>query len=575
MAIIMDSRGGQARALPICDRSGDIGEWHTGGDTMGKLGITTTYQDIESLAVGEALQRSAHIAPDKVCISFKGERITYRELHEQSNFLAAGLQDIGIRKGDRVSIYMSNCPELYVAFYALQKVGAIVAWANPAYRTQELTFILNNSQAKAIFVQKGKNGFDNFGLVHELRGNLLHLSYVITIGGGDGEGVFAFEDVLSRGKKKGLTKPLIDIHQDLSMLIYTSGTTGVPKGSMITQFQAVRGGYSHVGGVEATADDIFVGILPLTHSFGCGTTLIQPILIQASVILLEAFSPEEAFKAIDAGKATIQHGAPAHYIMEMNHPNLDRYNLSSLRAGYLAGQICPEEVIQWGEDRNIYLSSSWGNSEVGPGAGTMCPFGTPLEVRKKSVGNPIPGTEVKVIDPDTGKQLGTDEVGEMMVRGPNVLKGYWQNPEETAKQLEKDGWLHTGDLVSVDDKGFIRMYGRSKDLINRGGLKIYPSEIESLILQHPQVEQACVVGTPNPVLGESICACIIPKNRARIPLNEIREFLKDKVAKHKLPDELLIVSDFPKLPGGMKVKKYGAGGVQEMASADQSRERNR
>jgi fatty-acyl-CoA synthase len=310
----------------------------------------------------------------------------------------------------------------------------------------------------------------------------------------------------------------------------------------------------------------------MSHSYGCGTALIQPILIQASVILLEAFNGEQALKMIDSAKPTIQHGTPTQYVIEMNHPNLDRYDLSSLRAGYLAGQICPEEVIQWGEDRNIYLSSSWGNSEVGPGCGTACPFGTSLELRKKTVGKPIPGTEAKAINPETGNEVATGEIGELMVRGPNVLKGYWQNPEETNKQLEKDGWLHTGDLISIDEQGFIRMYGRSKDLINRGGLKIIPSEIESLILQHPQIEQACVVGTPNPVLGESICACVIPRGNAKISLQGVRDFLKEKVAKHKLPDELLVLSDFPKMPGGIKVKKYGAGGVQEMASADKNRE---
>ena len=501
--------------------------------------------------------------------------MTYRELDEQSNALASSLQNMGIEKGDRVAIYMSSCPELYVAFYALQKIGVITAWVNAAYRTQELTFILNNSGAKAVFVQKGKDDSDNFTLLQNLRGNLPHLGYIISLGGGLGDEVVHFEELLSAGRDKEYTKPIIDIHQDLSMLIYTSGTTGIPKGSMVTHHQVVRGGYSHVRGVEATADDIFLGILPLTHSYGCGTTLLQPILIQASVILLETFAPEEAFKAIEAGKATIQHGAPAHYIMEMNHPNLDKYDLSSLRAGYLAGQICPEEVLQWGEDRGIYLSSSWGNSEVGPGAGTMCPFGTPLDIRKKSVGLPIPETEIKVIDQATGKDLPPGEVGEMMVRGPNVLKGYWQNPEETDKQLEKDGWLHTGDLVSMDKKGFIMMYGRSKDLINRGGLKIYPVEIESLILQHPKVEQACVVGTPNPVLGESICAVIIPRGDAKITLAEIRDFLKDKVAKHKLPDELSIVSEFPRMPGGIKIKKFGAGGVQELASQDKDRQKIR
>jgi len=542
---------------------------------MSKRGITTRYEDVEHLSVGAALERSASLVPQKVCVFFKDKTLTYKQLEEESNAFAAGLQESGIQKGDRVAVYMLNCPELYVAFYALQKIAAVVTWVNPGYKTHELSFILNNSQAKAIVVQKGKEGVDNFGIVQQLRNDLPYLSYVISSGGGHGENVIPFEDVVSGGRKKEWRRVPIDIYRDLSMLLYTSGTTGVPKGSMITQYQAVRGGYTHVRGVKATADDTFMGILPLCHSYGCGTTLIQPILIQASVILLETFNAEEALKTIDAQKPTLQHGSPAHYIMEMNHPRLDRYDLSSLRAGYLAGQICPEEVIQWGHDRNIYLSSSWGNSEVGPGAGTMCPYGTPLEVRKKSVGKAVPGMKLKAVNPDTGKRAAPGEVGEMMVKGPNVLKGYWQNQEETDKQLERDGWLHTGDLISVDEKGFVVMFGRSKDLINRGGLKIYPTEVESLILQHPHVAQVCIVGTPNPVLGESVCACVIPRADAKVSLMEIRQFLKEKVAKQKLPDELCILSDFPKMPGGVKIKKFGAGGLQELASLDDNREKLR
>ena len=542
---------------------------------MSKLGVTTTYEDLEHLAVGQTLERSANLVPDKVCISFKQDRITYKSLDQQSTALAASLQEIGIRKGERVAIYLSNCPELYVAFFALQKIGAIVAWVNSAYKKNELTFILNNSQSRAVFVQNGKGGSGNFGLVQELRESTPHLSFVISTGGGDGQGVFSFQDMLSGGKTKIFTKPSIDIQQDLSMLIYTSGTTGVPKGSMITHYQVVRGGYSYVDGVRATADDVFAGVLPLSHSYGCGTGLVQPVLIQASVSLLETFNAEEAFKLIESEKATIQHGAPAHYLLEMNHPNIDRYDLSSLRAGYLAGQICPEQVIQWGADRNIYLTPFWGNSESGPGPGTMCPFGVPLDVRKKSVGKAFPGTQAKAVNLDSGNEVGAGEIGEMMIRGPHVLKGYWQNPEETGRQLEKDGWLHTGDLVSIDRDGFITIYGRNKDLINRGGTKIYPTEIESLISQHPQVSQVCVVGTPNPVLGESICACVIPRGDAKLTLKQIREFCQDKVAKHKLPDELLIVPDFPKVAGGIKIRKFGAGGVQELASSDSNRERLR
>lgn len=542
---------------------------------MGKLGVTTTYKDVENLNVGEILARTSKIAPEKVSVIFKKDRVTYKVLNKLSNTLAASLQEVGIKKGDRVSIYMSNCIELYIAFYALQKIGAIVAWANPAYKTQELMFILSNSQAKAIFIHKERNNFDYLAFVQGLRHNLPHLSYLISVGGGEGEGVFTYEDLISRRRKKECEKPSINIHQDLSMLIYTSGTTGVPKGSMITHYQVIRGGYSYVDGVKATADDIFVGILPLTHSYGCGSTLIQPILIQASVALLETFNAEEVFKTIDSENVTLQHGAPAHYIIEMNHRDIDKYDLSSLRAGYLAGQICPEEIIQWGGKRKVYLTSFWGNSETGPGAGTMCPFGTPLDIRKKFVGKAIPGTQIKAVDPETGREVGTNEIGEMMVRGPHVLKGYWQNPNETEKQLQEDGWLHTGDLISIDKNGFIKIYGRIKDLINRGGLKIYPTEIESLILQYPKVVQVCLVGTPNPVLGESICACIIPKGDEEISLMEIRDFLKDKVAKYKLPDELSIMSDFPRVPGGVKVKKYGKGGVQELASLDMNRQKSR
>jgi fatty-acyl-CoA synthase/long-chain acyl-CoA synthetase len=541
---------------------------------MKSLGVSTTYKNVENLNVGEMLERSSSIAPEKVAVTFKKDRVTYKALNERCNILGASLLEVGIKKGDRVSIYMSNCIELYVAFYALQKIGAIVAWANPAYKTQELMFILSNSQAKAIFIHKERNNFDYLTFVKGLRKNLPHLSYIISVGGGKGKGVFVYEDLVSKHRKRGLEKPYINIHQDLSMLIYTSGTTGVPKGSMITHNQVIRGGYSYVDGVKATADDIFAGILPLTHSYGCGSILIQPILIQASVALLESFNAEEAFKTIESEKVTLQHGAPAHYIIEMNHRDIDRYDLSSLRAGYLAGQICPEEIIQWGEERKIYLTSFWGNSETGPGAGTMCPFGSPLDIRQKYVGKAISGTEIKAVDHETGKEIGTNAVGEMMVRGPHVLKGYWQNPNETKKQLEKDGYLHTGDLISIDQYGFIKIFGRIKDLINRGGLKIYPSEIESLISQYPKVEQVCIVGTPNPVLGESVCVCIIPKGDQKISLMEIRDFLKNKVAKYKLPDELSIMSNFPRLPGGLKIRKYGKDGVQELASLDVNREKS-
>jgi acyl-coenzyme A synthetase/AMP-(fatty) acid ligase len=356
------------------------------------------------------------------------------------------------------------------------------------------------------------------------------------------------------------------------MLIYTSGTTGRPKGAMITHYQAVRAGMEYSYGVNARSDDIFIGFLPMSHSYGCGAILIQPLLLRSTVVLMDTFDPESAFRIIEEDKVTIQLAAPVHYILELNHGARKNYNLSSLRAGMIAGQPAPEGLItQVEEEMGVYLTSFWGASEVGPGLGIRCPYPSSLPVREKYIGKPIEGTEVQVVDTVTGARLPDGEIGELTLRGWHVLKGYWRNPEETKKQIV-DEWLFMGDLVSLEENGYFKIYGRTKDLINRGGYKIYPYELESLIMDHPKVEQVCIVATPNPVLGESICACLIPLEGETVALDEIRDFLKGKIASHKLPNEICIVKDFPRLSGGVKIKKFGEGGLADLAAKDLSRE---
>jgi fatty-acyl-CoA synthase len=337
----------------------------------------------------------------------------------------------------------------------------------------------------------------------------------------------------------------------------------------------VRAGREYSLGVNATSEDIFIGFLPMSHSYGCGAILIQPILLQSTLVLMDKFETEKAFQIIEKEKITLQLGAPTHYILELEHRSRKSYDLSSLRAGLIAGQIAPEGLITRVEkEMGVYLTSFWGASEVGPGLGIMCPYPSPLDVREKYIGQPIEGTQVRVVDPVTRKELPDGEIGELTLTGWHVMKGYWKNPEETQKQII-DGWLFMGDLVSREQGGFFRIHGRTKDLINRGGYKIYPHELESLIVQHPKVDQVCVVATTNPVLGESICACVIPLEGETMTLREIREFLKEKIAPHKLPDELCIMKEFPRLSGGVKLNKFGKGGVAELAEKDQNRERYR
>jgi acyl-CoA synthetase (AMP-forming)/AMP-acid ligase II len=359
------------------------------------------------------------------------------------------------------------------------------------------------------------------------------------------------------------------------MLIYTSGTTGKPKGAMITHTQVVKAGWEYSLGVNGRSEDIFIGFLPMTHSYGCGAILIQPFLLHSTLVLMEKFDAGAAFKLIEKEKITLQLGAPAHYIIELGHPERSSYDLSSLRAGLIAGQIAPEGLITRVEkEMGVYITSFWGASEVGPGLAIINPYPSPLEIREKYVGRPIAGTRVKVMDPESGKEVPDGDIGELTLCGWPMMKGYWQNPGETAKQIV-DGWLFMGDLVSREKDGYIRIYGRTKDLINRGGFKLYPHELESLILEHPKVEQACIVATPNPVLGESICVCAIPVSGQTLDLSELRAFLKNRIAPYKLPDELCVLDDFPRLSGGVKINKFGKGGLVELAQKNENRQKHR
>jgi len=533
------------------------------------------YDEVSQLSVAEMLRNSARAVPEKEALVSGDTRMTYRDFDERVTAFAASLQSLGVEKGDRVAIYMKNSAELAIAFYACQRIGAIVAWINANYRDVEVTFIVENSGAKAIVLFSESWGFDYLIMIQKLMPSFPDLKHIIAVGGKGHPGILDFEELVERGRNVKPDEPAIDIHNDLSMLIYTSGTTGVPKGAMITHYQVVRGGYAYSTGIGAGSEDVFIGFLPNTHSYGCGSILIQPFLLKAKVVFMDAFRPEDAFILMEREGVTLQLAAPTHYLLELDHPARKRYDLSRLRAGLLAGMICPEGLLRRvQEEMNVYLTSFWGASEVGPGLGTMCPPGSPLALRERSVGRAFEGTEIKVIDPE-GREFPPGEVGEMVVRGWPVLKGYWRNPEETRKQIEPDGWLHTGDQVSKDRDGFLAIYGRIKDMIIRGGYKIYPFELEKEIARHPKVSQVCTVPTRNPVLGENICACVIPKGDDPPTLLELREFLKELVAPHKLPDELAIFSDFPRLSGGVKIKKFGPGGLTEMAESKSDREKFR
>ncbi len=536
---------------------------------MGPHEIQAIYDDLSRRTVWGILRDVAERLPDKAALVCGQERLTFGEVRSRSLRLSAGLERIGLRKGDVAAIYMPNSVELVLAFYALQKLGVVVAWLNPNYRDLEARFILENSGAKAIFLFQEWQGFDYVQAVGRL-GPLPELRTIVAVparpdGSTSETGMVWFQDLLAHGEadEGGCADP-----SDLSMLLFTSGTTGRPKGAMISQSQVARAGWSYSLGVDATEEDVFIGFLPLAHSYGCGALLVQPFILGAAVALLDQFSPEGAFQLIQKERVTLQLGAPAHYILELNHPGRTEYDLSSVRAGLIAGQIAPPGLITRVEqEMGIYISSFLGASEVGPGLSIILPYGAPLDVREKYIGVPLETTLAKIVDPVTTLEKELEEPGELLLSGWHVTRGYWRNPQETANQI-REGWLHTGDLVAQDANGHYRILGRIKEWINRGGYKIIPSEIEFLLVQHPRVVEACVVGTPNPVLGESICVCLrLSPGSEGLAIQEIRGFLEGKIAPYKLPDELLVVEDFPRLSGGLKINRFGRGGLVELAKA--------
>jgi acyl-CoA synthetase (AMP-forming)/AMP-acid ligase II len=537
--------------------------------------VQEIYDRLSGYTVWQIIAESLQRLPDKIALVQGGRRLTYAELAKDVERLSTALTEAGLKKGDHVAMYMKNSIEFVELFYALQRLGVVVAWLNPSYRESEARFILQNSGARAVFIFEKWQGFDYLEMISTLKPELPKLELVVVAGreaNADGglKGLRRFEELTPAGT----TVPLPALKpSDLSMLIYTSGTTGKPKGAMLSQSQVVRAGFSYSLGTDATEDDIFLGFLPMGHSYGCGALLVQPLLLGATLVIMEAFNPKEAFRLIQEEKVTIQLAAPAHYIMELNDPQRGEYDLSSVRAGLIAGQIAPEGLIsRVHEEMGIYISSFLGASEVGPGLSIILPCGTDLATRERYIGYPIYDTKIRIIDPETGEDRQSGEPGELLLSGWHVMGGYWNNPGETANQL-KNGWLYTGDLVVREGNGPVQILGRIKECINRGGFKMIPSELEGLIVKHPSVSEACVVGTPNPVLGESICVCVKTNAGAsKLTLADLRAFIGGKIAPYKLPDELLVLPDFPRLGGGLKINRFGAGGVIELAKTSTEKE---
>jgi fatty-acyl-CoA synthase len=483
------------------------------------------------------------------------QRYTYSELGAAVDDLGCALMAAGLAKGDRIGIWSPNCVEWTLVQYATAKLGAILVNVNPAYRTSELGYALKHSECRMLVAAPAFKTSDYRAMVHEVRPSLPELERVVFLDSPDwdelmsGAGEVSPDDLRTRSDGLAPDEPI--------NIQYTSGTTGFPKGATLTHRNILNNGYFVGEGCRYTEEDRVCIPVPFYHCFGMVMgNLGVTTHAAAMVIPAPAFDPEATLRACAEERCTSLYGVPTMFIAQLDHPRFADYDLSSLRTGIMAGSPCPVEVMKRVMDL-MHMSEvgiAYGMTETSP-VSTQTAYDDPLEKRVGSVGRVHPHVEVKVVDPAGGATVARGAPGELCTRGYSVMTGYWNEPERTAEAIDADGWMHTGDLATMDDEGYVDIVGRSKDMVIRGGENVYPREVEEFLYTHPSIADVQVIGVPDPRYGEELMAWIIPREGASLDVDAIREFCKGRIAHYKIPRYVTTVDAFPMTVTG-KVQKF-------------------
>ena len=527
--------------------------------------------------LGKMLDELAANYPDSVAIKYTTREYqkTWSELNERCNAVAKGLLSLGIKKDDKVAIWATNVPEWYEILFASAKIGAILVTVNTNYKEFELEYLLKQSDTKMLVMIDGVKNNSYVDTIDKLlpefrnskKGDVDNqkfpfLKKIVYCGTGNStpRGFMNFEDIAKAGvnvtdEELNAVMDALDCHDVINMQ-YTSGTTGFPKGVMLTHYNIINNGKSIGDGMKFTNKDKLLITVPMFHCFGLVLGLMSCITHATTMVPVESFSPTKVMNAITVEKCTAVHGVPTMFIAMLEHPDFDKYNFSSLRTGIMAGSPCPIKVMRQVVDKMnmTEITIVFGQTEASPGC-TQTTTEDSLEHRVNTVGRVFDGVEAKIVDPATGEEVPTGVAGEFCARGYNIMKGYYKMPEATAEAIDKDGWLHTGDLCTVDKDGYYKVVGRIKDMIIRGGENIYPKEIEEFYYTQPIVKDVQVIGVPSEQYGEEVMAVIILKEGESATPEELKELAKSHLAKHKVPRYIRIVDSFPVTASG-KIQKF-------------------
>ncbi|MFF8960195.1 AMP-binding protein [Streptomyces sp. NPDC014894] len=519
--------------------------------------------------VGENLDRAIAAHPDRdALVVADGPRYTYAEFGAAVDRLARAFLGIGVDRGDRVGIWAVNCAEWVLVQYATARIGAIMVNINPAYRVHELEYVLNQSGVSVLCASLGHRTADYRAMVDRVRPGCPALRSVHYIGDGSWD---ALLDAARPVPAERLAERAALVSCDDPVNIqYTSGTTGFPKGATLSHHNILNNGYFVGELLGYTERDRICIPVPFYHCFGMVMGNLAATSHAACVVVpAPSFDPAATLRAVAAERCTSLYGVPTMFIAELGLPDFASYDLTSLRTGIMAGSPCPEEVMKRvvAEMHMAEVSICYGMTETSP-VSTQTRRDDDLERRTGTVGRVLPHVEIKIVDPATGVTLPRGSAGELCTRGYSVMAGYWGEPERTSEAVDPGRWMHTGDLAEMREDGCVRIVGRIKDMIIRGGENVYPREIEEFLHTHPGVSDVQVVGVPDPRYGEEILACVIPRDPADPPtLDDIAAFCRERLAHYKIPRRLEILDAFPMTVSG-KVRKvelrerYGEAGAR-------------